>query len=391
MENLDLYHILELLLEERAVSKMNIELHHIKISELVENFIDNDEQGVVGYNGRLNIRPKYQREFVYDDKMAKAVIQTITKGFPLNVMYWVKNADNEYELLDGQQRTISICRFVKQMMYSDIYFNGTVVRGFRNLTTTEQNKILDYELMVYICEGTDSERLDWFRTINIAGLKLTEQELRNAQFTGEWLTDAKRHFSKNNCAGYHIGKEYINGECDRQFYLQTALSWIADSQGMSIEDYMRIHQHDLNCNEIWLYYTSVFNWVKTIFPKTRKIMNGLPWGIFYNKYGKNSYDANTLEQLIQKLLTDDDVTSKKGIYEYLLSGNEKSLNIRAFTESQKNTMYERQKGICPICKKHYLFEQMEGDHITPWVEGGKTSIDNGQMLCKNCNRRKSSK
>ena len=370
---------------------MKIELHHIKISELVENFVDNDEQGVIGYNGRLNIRPKYQREFVYDDKMAKAVIKTITKGFPLNVMYWVKNGENDYELLDGQQRTISICRFVKQRMYSDIYFNATVVRGFDNMPQSEKDVILNYELMVYICEGTDTERLDWFRTINIAGLKLTEQELRNAHFTGEWLTDAKRHLSKNNCAGYHIGKDYISGEVDRQFYLQTALAWIADAQGITIEDYMRIHQHDLNCNELWLYYTSVFNWIKTIFPKNRKIMSGLPWGIFYNKYSKNSYDAKTLEQQIQKLLIDDEVTNKKGIYEYLLSGNEKSLNIRAFTENQKNTMYERQNGICPICNKPYPIEQMEGDHITPWCEGGKTDIDNGQMLCKNCNRHKSSK
>ena len=370
---------------------MKIHLEHIKISDLVKGYVDNDENGVIGLDGKLNIRPKYQREFVYDEKKAKAVIKTITKGFPLNVMYWVKNGEKSYELLDGQQRTISICRFVKQLMYSDIYFNGTVVRGYHNLTETERKKIDDYELMIYICEGTEEERLEWFRTINIAGLKLTDQELRNAQYTGEWLTDAKRHFSKNNCPGYNLGKDYINGDCDRQAYLEIALKWIADYQNIKIEDYMSIHQHDINCNELWMYYINVINWVKMIFPNVRKEMKGLDWGIFYNKYKDNNYDSKELEKQIKLLLKDDEVTSNKGIYEYLLSGNQKYLNLRAFSENQKTIMFERQKGVCPLCKKTFKYDQMEGDHIIPWSEGGKTEIINGQMLCKNCNRTKSNK
>ena len=382
---------------------MDIVLKHITVKDLVDGFVDSDEEGVKGYKGKLNIRPKYQREFVYKDDQAKAVIKTITKGFPLNVMYWVQTSGEDFEdenasfeLLDGQQRTISICRFIKQMMYSDIYFNATVVRGFNNLTDNEKQSILDYELMVYVCKGNESERLDWFRTINIAGLKLTDQELRNAQFTGEWLTDAKRHFSKNGCAGYNMGKDYINGECDRQFYLEEALSWIADSTGQTIDEYMKDHQLDSNCNELWLYYNAVINWIQTIFPKTRKEMKGRPWGIYYNKYHNNQYDANALEKRIGELLIDDEVTSHKGIYPYLLSGEEKHLNLRTFTQAQRIKAYNKQHGLCPRCKsmhkptatKVWSIEEMEADHKTPWHLGGKTDDANCQMLCKACNREK---
>ena len=382
---------------------MQIELKRIKVKDLIAGFVDSDEEGVKGFYGKLNIRPKYQREFVYKEEQAKAVIKTITKGFPLNVMYWVMNNGDDFddenatfELLDGQQRTISICRFVCQAMYSDVYFNSNVVRGYYNLTSDEREKIDNYELMVYICKGNDSERLDWFRTINIAGLKLTEQELRNAQFTGMWLTDAKRHFSKNGCAGYGLGKDYINGECDRQAYLEEALDWISNSKNQTIDEYMKDHQNDTNCNELWMYYSSVITWIETIFTKKRKEMRGLPWGIFYNKYKDNNYDAVEMENKIKKLLLDDEVTSKKGIYEYVLSNEEKHLNLRAFSDSQKLKAYENQHGICPRCvamnkptkNKVWRIEEMEGDHITPWHEGGKTEESNCQMLCKACNREK---
>lgn len=364
---------------------MKIELHEVSIREIVNGYKDNAEAGVVGYGGLLNIRPAYQREFVYDDAKRSAVINSINHKFPLNVMYWIKKPDGTFELLDGQQRTLSFCQY-----YDNVFsFDNKM---FHNLPSNLKDEFLNYKTMVYFCEGTESEQLEWFKIINIAGEKLTAQELRNAIYTGEWLTDAKRHFSKTNCAGYNQGKDYINGEPIRQDYLEKVLSWIANRDGLdNIEKYMSIHQHDSNCNDLWLYYCNIISWIQTIFPKVRKEMKGLPWGILYNKYKDNSYDAKSLEQEIQRLLADDDVTAKKGIYEYLLSHDEKHLNIRAFSDSQKRTAYAKQNGICPICKNTYKYEQMDGDHITPWSEGGKTEPSNLQMLCKDCNRRKSNK
>lgn len=362
---------------------MKIELKEVKVRDLVENYINNDEEGVTGYNGLLNIRPKYQREFVYKDKQRDEVIRTVRKGFPLNVMYWVINEDSTFELLDGQQRTISICDYVNGSFSLDYQF-------FHNLEKDEQEQILEYPLMIYVCEGKDSEKLDWFKTINIAGAELTQQELRNAIYTGEWLTDAKRHFSKTNCPAQNMASDYLVGSSIRQDYLQTAIEWICNKE-MEIEDYMALHQHDSNSNELWIYFMSVINWVKTIFPKYRKEMKGVEWGYLYNQYKHDKLDTNALEKEITRLMQDDDVTAKKGIYEYVLSKNEKHLNIRAFTQSMKRETYEKQAGLCPICEQHFEIEQMEADHITPWCEGGKTSAENCQMLCKECNRRKSNK
>lgn len=362
---------------------MKIELKEVKVRDLVEKYINNDEDGVTGYNGLLNIRPKYQREFVYKDKQRNEVIRTVRKGFPLNVMYWVINEDGTFELLDGQQRTISICEYVNGSFSLDYQF-------FHNLEKDEQEQILDYSLMIYVCEGKDSEKLDWFKTINIAGTELTQQELRNAIYTGEWLTDAKRHFSKTNCPAQNMASDYLTGSSIRQDYLQTAIKWICN-QEMEIEDYMALHQHDSNSNELWIYFMGVINWVKTIFPKYRKEMKGIEWGYLYNQYKDDKLDTKALEQEISRLMQDDDVTTKKGIYEYLLSGNEKYLSLRVFTPSMKRETYEKQDGICSICHKHFELEQMEADHITPWCEGGKTISDNCQMLCKECNRRKSNK
>jgi len=364
---------------------MKIELHEIPVKDIVVGYINNDEEGVVGYNWKLNIRPKYQREFVYKDKQRDAVIDTIWKNFPLNVMYWAKNADGTFELLDGQQRTISICEFVVSRFA--INSDGNLLY-FHNLTDDQKEKILNYKLMIYFCEGTDSEKLDWFKIINIAGEKLTDQELRNAIYTGEWLTDAKRHFSKSGCAAYHLAKDYLNGVAIRQEYLETAISWIS---GNNIEQYMATHQHDSNANELWQYFQDVIHWVESRFIVKRREMKGLPWGDYYNRFKDKSLDATALETEIKRLMQDDDVTKKSGIYEYVLDGQDKHLNIRAFTESMKREVYERQNGICPICKQHFEIGQMEADHITPWHEGGKTSEENCQMLCKECNRRKSGK
>jgi hypothetical protein len=358
---------------------MKIELHEITVREVAEKYVDNAEEGVVGYNGKLNIRPKYQREFVYDDKKRNAVIDTIFKDFPLNVMYWVKNEDGTFEVLDGQQRTISFCQYIK----SDFSVDN---RAFHNLTNTEQEKILNYKLMVYFCEGNDKEKLDWFKIINIAGEKLFDQELRNAVYTGTWLTNAKSIFSKSNCAAYLLSKDYVNGSPIRQEILETALSWISSGE---IEKYMSIHQHDPNANELWMYFRNVIEWVKLTFTTYRKEMKGVEWGSLYDKFKGEMFDAKKLEKKIQALMMDDEVGSKKGIYPYVLTRNEKYLNIRAFSESQKRAAYEKQKGVCVKCGKHFELSEMEADHITPWHLGGKTTAENCQMLCKDDNRRKS--
>ena len=360
---------------------MKIQLKEITIKEVFNAYKNNDEEGVVGYAGKLNIRPKYQREFVYKDDKRNAVIETIKKEFPLNVMYWVKNEDGTFEVLDGQQRTISFCEYVAGNFSLDNLY-------FHNLTDTEQEQILNYELMIYFCEGNDKEKLDWFKIINIAGVKLTGQELRNAIYTGTWLTDAKRYFSKTGCAAYGIGSDYLNGSPIRQDYLETTISWISNDK---IEQYMADHQHKPNANELWLYFQNVINWMKTIFPNYRKEMKGVAFGTLYNEFKDKEFDSKKIEKEITKLMQDEDVTKKSGIYSYVLNRQEKYLNIRAFTDKMKRESYERQKGICPKCKKHFKIEEMEADHIKPWCKGGKTTPENCQMLCVEDNRVKSGK
>ena len=363
---------------------MKIELHEIPIREVANGYKDSQESGVVGYGGLLDIRPAYQREFIYKDDKRNAVIDTVRKNFPLNVMYWVKTKQGTYEVLDGQQRTISNCQYIHKDYSIDYQY-------FHNLTKDEQEQILNYPLMIYICEGTDKEQLEWFRVINIAGEKLTDQELRNAVYTGEWLTDAKRYFSKTSCPAYQIANKHLNGVANRQDYLQTALRWIAHRDGKIIEEYMSEHQHDSNANELWLYFKSVIDWVMILFPYYRKEMKGIEWGYLYNKYHTNSYDSKVFEKRILELIDDDDVGSIRGIYEYLFDGEEKHLSLRQFDEKTKRKVYEKQQGICAACGKHFEIEEMEADHIDPWHEGGKTVIENCQMLCKPCNRRKSGK
>lgn len=361
---------------------MKIKLYEIPVRDVAAGYEDSAESGCVGYGGKLNIRPAFQREFIYKDKQRDAVINTVRKGFPLNTMYWTVRDDGGYEMLDGQQRTISICQYIQ----GDFSINHF---GFSNLTAEEQAQILDYKLMVYVCEGSDREKLDWFKIINIAGEQLTAQELRNAIYTGEWLTEAKRHFSKTSCPAYQIAEQYMSGKTIRQEYLETALKWISDRDGCEIEDYMAAHQHDTNCNELWLYFQSVIAWVQALFPHYRKEMKGLDWGLYYNRYKDDQYDPKQMEQRIVELMEDDDVTSHKGIYEYLIDGQEKHLSIRAFTPRMARAAYERQNGICPMCGKHYELKEMQADHITPWSKGGRTTADNCQMLCADCNRRKS--
>ncbi len=367
---------------------MNIELKEITIGELAEGYKDNAEEGVVGYGGNLDIRPPYQREFIYKDKQRDAVIDTVTKNFPLNVMYWSIRDDGNFEIIDGQQRTISICQYIEGD-FSVKIGSFPENRAFHNLQNDEQEQILKYKLAVYLCSGADSEKLEWFKTINIAGEELTNQELLNAVYHGSWVTDAKRYFSKSNCPAYGLGKEYLSGAVNRQDYLETTIKWISEDRDN--EKYMSKHQKETNANELWLYFNSVINWVKTVFPNYRKEMKGIEWGFLYNEFKDQKLDSKKIEEEIAKLMQDEDVTNKKGIYSYVLNRKEKNLNIRAFSPNQKREAYERQKGICPVCKEHFDIEEMEGDHIKPWREGGKTSADNCQMLCKEDNRRKSGK
>ncbi|MFA4996403.1 MAG: DUF262 domain-containing protein [Patescibacteria group bacterium] len=363
---------------------MNIELKNIKVRDVVDGYNDNGEGGVVGYGGKLNIRPAFQREFIYGNKERDAVIKTVRQGFPLNTMYWAKTDEGNFELMDGQQRTISVCQYITDII--PIKFDEGHELAFNNLTADQQQRILNYELSVYVCDGTDSDKLDWFKTINIAGKPLTEQELRNAIYTGPWLADAKRWFSKTNGPADQLGEKYLNGSPIRQDYLEKALDWIS---GGKIENYMSKHQQDDDAQELWQYFQEVVSWTERVFPEYRKIMKGLEWGRFYNKHKNDNLNAAILEKRIAELIEDNEVDSKKGIYEYLLTGDEKTLNLRVFDEKTKIMQYEKQKGICVNCKKYFEINEMEADHITPWCQGGKTIAENCQMLCKDDNRRKS--
>ena len=301
---------------------MKIELHEVRVRELCAGYNDLSiqEEGIVGYGGRLNIRPKYQREFVYDEKQRNAVMDTVWQNFPLNVMYWVKvengelnqlsenNSSNslispsniEYEVLDGQQRTISICSFIagEYMML----FDGNLL-GFNNMTVEQQNRILDYKLQVYICEGSDDEKIKWFQRINIAGEKLTNQEILNAIYSGPWVTQAKRRFSKTGCVAYRIGSDFMPGSPIRQDYFETALKWIGDAQGKSLKQYMADHQHDTDADELWQYFQDVIHWIEKLFGrKYKKEMKGVEWGLLYNKHKDTKLTATAIGEQMAKFL-----------------------------------------------------------------------------------------
>jgi len=368
---------------------MKIELKEIMVRELTDAYQDNLENGVVGYGGKLDIRPPFQREFIYNDAQRQAVIDTITKDFPLNVMYWAVREDGNFEIIDGQQRTISICQYVNEDFAHNMLY-------FKNLPKDKKEQILNYKLMIYVCEGKDSEKLEWFKTINIAGEKLNDQELRNAVYSGSWLTDAKVYFSKKECSAYQIGQKYLSGSAIRQDYLETSIKWISATKNGAewkgnIDVYMSNHQHDENASELWQYFQRVINWVAVIFPKYRKEMKGIDWGFLYNEFKDAKLNSQKIEEEISQLMQDDDVTKKSGIYTYVLTRKEKHLSIRAFTDTQKRTAYERQNGICAVTGEKLEFEQMEADHITPWHEGGKTELSNLQMISKESNRRKGGK
>ena len=362
---------------------MDIDLTKITVGDLAEGYRDDGDGGVVGYAGRLDIRPAFQREFVYDAKQQAAVIDTLMKGHPLNIMYWSDRGDGRYEIIDGQQRTISLARFVD----GAFMFDG---RYFPNLAEDERQAVLDYELMVYICRGAESERLAWFETINIAGETLSAQELRNATFSGPWVQDAKRYFTKAGCPAYRLANGYLTGKMNRQDYLATAIKWAAEDGG--IEAHMAAHQHDENAEPLWRHFQAVIRWAQSVFPNYRKTMRGIDWGTLYRTYKDAAFAPAAVESRVVELENDEDVTAKKGIFEYILSGDESKLNIRKFPDAIKRAVLNKQGGKCAnhaVCGTTELaFEDAEADHMKPWREGGHTDEGNCQVLCRPCNRRK---
>ena len=372
---------------------MKIELHEIPVRDVYEGYINDGEteMGVTGYDDELCIRPRYQRNYVYKDNQRDEVVRTVKSGFPLSIFYWVDLGEDRedqdaarYEVLDGQQRTISICDYIDGAFSVDGHY-------FDSLPSDIRERILDYRLLVYVCTGEDSEKLKWFQTINIAGEPLTAQELRNAIYSGPWVSDAKKHFSKSNGAAVGLAGDYMDGEANRQKYMETAIKWHMQVTGdASIEEYMSKHKEQHTAQELWSYFRSVIEWVEAIFPKYRSQMKGQPWGEYYNAHHERTdLDPFALEERITALLADPDVSKKKGVYEYVLTGDERCLNIRQFDERTKLEAYERQRGRCAICGKHFEIGEMHGDHIVPWSKGGKTVPENCQMLCTTCNIKKS--
>ena len=373
---------------------MTIKQISVTVGEITQGYVNNEEQGVRGYNGLLDIRPPYQREFIYNDKEQQAVINTVLHGYPLNVMYWVKRSEDAecpYEVMDGQQRTLSLCEYVAGK-YSFEFKN------FFNQPADIQKRILDYELTVYVCEGEQSEKLEWFKTINIAGKPLYEQEILNAVYAGPFVSDAKRHFSKSNCGAYKLGKNLVNGSPIRQDFLKVALNWMAEHEqregkAQSRVGYMAQHQHDPNANNLWTYFQNVLNWAITNFEmkKFKRIMKGLNWALYYDKFHNKTLDTVALAQRISELMRDSEIQKPSGIIPYVLTGDERELDLRAFPEDIKLAVWEKQHHICPMCNKEYDFEFMDGDHIIPWSKGGRTVMENCQMLCRECNHKKGAK
>lgn len=370
---------------------MTIKQIEVTVGDIARGYINNEEQGIRGYGGQLDIRPPYQREFIYNESEQQAVISTVLKGYPLNVMYWVRrseDAEYPYEVMDGQQRTLSLCEYVDGKFAYDF-------KNFFNQPADIQKLILDYPLTIYLCEGEPSEKLEWFKTINIAGKPLNEQEINNAVYAGPFVADAKRHFSKSNCGASRLGKDLVNGRPLRQELLKKALEWMAEHETregkpQSAVGYMAEHQHDPNANNLWTYFQNVLNWTITNFDLKRfkKIMKGLNWALYYDKYHSTTLDTADLASRISKLILDSDVQKQMGIIPYVLTGDERHLDLRCFPDDIKRVVWEKQHHICPSCQKEFDYEFMEGDYITPWREGGRTVIENCQMLCRECNRRK---
>lgn len=374
----------------------------LTVRDINEGFVYNEYEGkgLFGWGGKLTIQPEYQRNYIYaDGKRDVAVIDSLLKGYPLGLLYFVKVGEDKYEILDGQQRVTSFGRYItskfaiKDEHGMEQYFDGLA----KNL----QDKILDSQLTIYICEGEESEIKEWFKTINIVGVPLNNQELLNAIYSGPFVTMAREEFSNSQNANIQKWSAYIKGDVNRQDFLSTALNWV--SKG-NIDNYMSQHRFDTNINELKSYFNSVITWASTVFKDVKSDMKGLEWGRLYETYHTNSYDPNKVSEMLCKLYADPQVQDTKGICEYILGGckDTRLLNIRVFDDNTKRVVYEKQtqdaksKEIsnCPLCaigndnNKNRIWElkEMDADHVTAWSKGGSTDISNCQMLCQTHNR-----
>ena len=379
----------------------------LTVRDICDGFVYNEleAKGLLGLGGKLPIQPEYQRNYIYaDGKRDVAVIDSILKGYPLGLIYFVKTEDGRFEVLDGQQRITSLGRYVTNKFA--VQDDEGMEQLFMGLASDLQAKILDTQLLIYECEGTESEIKEWFKTINIAGVPLKPQELLNAVYSGPFVTAAKAEFSNSNNANAQIWAHYLSGELKRQDYLETALDWVSHG---NISGYMSAHRQDTNINELKTYFTSVMDWIRSVFVDVEPQMKGLEWGRLYETYHNKAYNQQEVHTLVQQLLTDDCVDNRRGVFEYILGGcsDPKLLNIRVFDDRTKKKVYNMQtadakaSGIsnCPLCAlesnnnrtRIWQLTEMDADHVTAWSKGGATDINNCQMLCKTHNRAKGNK
>lgn len=386
---------------------MQTTLKQYTIREICEGFVYNELEGkgLFGLSGKLTIQPEYQRNYIYaDNKRDVAVIESILKGYPLGLIYFNKLSDDKLEVLDGQQRITSFGRYVTEK-FAIKDANG-MEQYFTGLAENLQQKILDTQILVYECEGEESEIKEWFKTINIAGIPLNEQELLNAVYSGPFVTKAKEEFSNSQNTKVQKWGAYISGSVNRQDFLHTALNWVSKGE---IDNYMSSHRNDDNICKLETYFTTVIDWISAVFSDVEPEMKGLEWGRLYEEFHKNSYNPQTVSAKVQELYADPYVKCHKGIFEYVLGNCEKKqlLEVRVFDEATKKAVYKQQtqnakaKGIsnCPICasgnnnNKTKIWDQkdMDADHVTAWSKGGATDIKNCEMLCKSHNRAKGNK
>ena len=383
---------------------METNLKTYTVGEVCKGFVYNELEGkgLYGLAGRLTIQPEYQRNYIYaDGKKDVAVVQSALHRYPLGVFYFNKTDGDRLEVLDGQQRITSLGRFVTGKL-SIIDENG-IPHYFSSLSTEQQQRILNTELLVYECEGTEDEIRKWFETVNIAGVPLNPQELLNAVYSGEFVTLAKQEFSNSGNARVQKWSAYIAGAVNRQDYLERALQWVSHNK---VKDYMSLHRHDTDIDELKRHFNSVIDWIGSVFSDVESEMRGLEWGRLYDTYHTQPYDPQKVSQLVHQLYGDPYVKNRKGIFEYILGGcqDKKLLDIRIFDEATKRAVYRRQtseaiaqdKSNCPLCamgheanrKKIWKQTEMDADHVTAWSKGGVTTIENCQMLCKTHNRAK---
>lgn len=376
----------------------------ITVADICDGFVYNESEGkgLFGLSGKLTIQPEYQRNYIYaDGKRDVAVIESILKGYPLGLIYFNQTADSEFEVLDGQQRITSIGRYVTNKFA--VKDENGMEQIFNSISADKQKKILETELLIYECQGTESEIKQWFKTINIVGVPLNEQELLNAVYSGPFVTLAKSEFSNSQNANTQKWAAYIAGSALRQDFLERALDW---TSRRNIGDYLSRHRNDTNITELKNYFNSVIDWVSAVFNDVESEMRGLEWGRLYEGYHNTSYNPTTVSQQVQKLYADAYVKNRKGIFEYILGGetDTKLLQVRMFDEATKKSTYAQQKQLaetkgtsnCSHCAighdanstKIWSLADMDADHVTPWSRGGSTDTNNCELLCKTHNRAK---